>query len=515
MSARCAKPFGPELRGVLIVKAESNLKRAGYDNISFMKKYLILAFLVTTADTVFGQTPTDSIKAIIQREVAHKRSKSIIVGIIDADGRIIVSEGILSDENPAQPDSNTLYEIGSITKPFTSLLLADMSLKHQLNLNDPVSKFLPEGMKAPTRNGKEISLLTLSTHRSGMPRFPYNVDPQNLDNPYADYTVNQLYEYVSGFEPDVDIDTKWRYSNVGYGLLGNILSTVAQKDFEILVKQNICEPLHMSSTVISLTADLKSNTALGHTESGRPASFTDLGAIEGAGGLRSNVNDLLTFAAANLGLIQTDLYPAMELCHLPQIRKDGIDSYYTTMGWTFWDENGRQVVFKDGGTAGYRTFLGIDKKHKFGVVVLSNAGNSVTDIGLHILDSTYKIQPYRYQWNLLDTLRETIKTNGVAAGIELYQLLKASNNPALIFNESQLSFLGNELRRDGKIKDAIRIYELNAGEYPKSPFVYENLGETYKRYRDKKTAIIYFEKALELDPQNRHCAYILEKLKSN
>ena len=146
-----------------------------------MKKCIVINFLLIATNIAFGQIPIDSIKAIIKQEVANKRSKSIIVGIVNSNGRQIFAEGKISDSDPRLPDSNTIYEIGSITKVFTSLLLADMSLKQQLNLDDPISKFLPKRVKTPTRNGKEISLLSLSTHRSGMPRFPYNVDPKDLD----------------------------------------------------------------------------------------------------------------------------------------------------------------------------------------------------------------------------------------------------------------------------------------------------------------------------------------------
>jgi D-alanyl-D-alanine-carboxypeptidase/D-alanyl-D-alanine-endopeptidase len=390
--------------------------------------------------------------------------------------------------------------------------LADMSLKKQLDLHDPVSKFLPKNVKTPARNGKEISLLTLSTHRSGMPRFPYNVDPRNLDNPYAGYSVDQLYEYISNFEPGFDIDSKWRYSNIGYGLLGNILTIVAQKDFETLVKDEICRPLGMNSTVISLTPTQRSNIATGHAETGVPAGFTDLGAIEAGGALRSNVNNLLTFAEANLGLIKTDLLPAMKLTHVLQAKKDGNDTY-TTMGWTLSNDDGKYILFKDGGTLGYRTFIGIDKNKKIGVVVLSNSNNPVTDIGWHILDPSHKIEPYKYPWALLDTLRATVKTNGVDSGIKLYEQLKASKNAAFVFNENQLNYLGSELRRHKKLRAAIKIFNLNIKEYPESPLVYESLGETYKRHRNKKAAVKYFEKARELDPQNPHWAYILHKLK--
>ncbi len=480
-----------------------------------MKGKLIFTLLIATAHISFSQVSIDSIKAIIKQEVASKRSKSIIVGIVDANGRQIFAEGKLSDNNPVLPDGNTIYEIGSITKVFTSVLLADMHLKRQVNLNDPISKYLPKTVKSPVRNGKEISLLTLSTHRSGMPRFPYNVDPKNLDNPFVDYTLNQMYQYISDFEPDYDIDTRWRYSNTAYGLLGHILASVARKNYETLVKQTICQPLKMNRTVITLTPALRSNIAIGHTEYGKPTVFTDLPALEGAGALRSTVNDLLTFAAANLEISKTDLQPAFELTHILQAKKDGDDTY-TTMGWTLSNDNDKYHLFKDGGTAGYRTFLGIDKKNKIGIVVLSNSNNSVTDIGWHLLDFTRKILPFKYQWNLLDTLRSTIQTKGVEASIQLFYQLKTSKDPSFIFNIAQLNYLGNELRRDKKINEAIQIYELNAKEYPKSATVYDSLGETYKRNKNKKKAIESFEKASELEPQNNiRWNYVLEKLKND
>jgi len=478
-----------------------------------MKKSLATFLIAITSNVAIAQIAVDSVKAIIQREVAAKRSKSIIVGIIDANGRQIISEGRKSDNNPTLPDANTIYEIGSITKVFTSLLLADMSLKQQLSASDPISKFLPKAVKTPTRNGKAISLLNLSTHRAGFPRNADNLDPKNPDNPFADYTVGQLYEYISGFELNRDIDSRWAYSNIGYTLLGHILTLVAQRDFETLVKQTICRPLGMNSTVLALTPALRRNIAPGHTEYGKPAGEWDL-LLAGGGGLRSNVDDLLTFAAANLGFTKSDLLPAMELSHIRQAKKDGNDSYMT-MGWTLWNDNGKHILFKDGGTGGYRTFLGIDKKNKFGVVVLSNSNNLITDIGLHILDSTAKVVAYKYPWSLLDTLRATIASRGISTGIALYRQLKASKDPSFTFDERQLNYLGEELRRAKKIKDAVRIYELNVQEYPKSPLVYEALGETYKRDRNKARAIEYFEKAFELEPQNPRLAYLIKKLKSD
>ncbi|MES2779134.1 MAG: serine hydrolase [Bacteroidota bacterium] len=477
-----------------------------------MTKYLLLTYFIIITSIVYGQLPIDRIKAIIKQEVASKRSKSIIVGIIDADGRQIFAEGIISNENPTLPDANTIYEIGSITKVFTSLLLADMSLKQRVNLNDPISKFLPETVKTPTRNGKEISLLNVSANRSGLPRNAYNIDPKNPDNPFADYTTTQLYEFISTVELNRDIDSRWQYSNIGYSLLGNSLAVAGHKDFETLVNELICKPLNMNSTFFSVPPKSTLTIASGYSECGQPAGPWDF-PLAGGGGLRSNVNDMLTFAAANLGLIQTDILSAMELSHVKQGKKDGNDGY-VTMGWTLWSDDGKHILFKDGGTGGYRTFIGIDKKNKYAVVVLSNSNNSITDIGLHILDSTYNITPYKYPWGLLDTLRTTLQRKGIDESLDLYQQLKTLQPVGFVFDDRQLNHLGNELRKAKKTKAAIKVYEQNIKEYPKSAFVHESLGETYKRSKNTKMAIVYFEKALELDPQNPHLIYLIKKLKS-
>jgi CubicO group peptidase (beta-lactamase class C family) len=477
-----------------------------------MKRYLFATTLLFAHYIACSQLPADSIKAIIKREIAGKRSKSIVVGIIDASGRQIYSEGILSDQKPLRPDANTVYEIGSITKVFASVLLAEMNIKGQLNLTDPISKYLPASVKSPVRNGREITLLSLSTHRSGMPRFPYNPYPKNMDNPYADYTEVDLFAYVSHFEPEYDFDTRWRYSNVAYGLLGNILSRIAKKDFESMTRETICRPLNMPSTAIRSTKQMRANTAGGHAITGQPTVSLELGALEAAGALRSNANDLLTFAAANLGLIKTDLLAALELTHVLQAKKDGNDTY-TTMGWTLANDSGRELLFKDGGTPGYRTFLGIDKEKKIGIVVLSNTDNSVTDIGWHILDPNHKVEAYRYPWTLLDTLRITVRKRGADAALKLHDELKSANDSAHQFGEQQLDHLGHELRGGGKMADAAKILEHNAKLYPKATLVYVSLGEIYRRTGSSERATTYLEKALALEPGNEHLKRMLGSLK--
>jgi serine-type D-Ala-D-Ala carboxypeptidase/endopeptidase len=470
-------------------------------------------FIAAKKDQASNEPNITEIEKIIQQEVASNRSKSIIVGIIDARGRRFVSAGSYSDLQQLKPDANTVYEIGSIGKLFTSLVLADMALKRELQLTDPISKFLPDTVQTPTYNGKKIALLNLSTHRAGFPRMAYNVDQKNVDRPFADYNEMLLYEYLTTFRLSREIDSKWEYSNIGYGLLGHLLTRHTHKNYETLVQEHICKPLGMTRTTLDLAHTLKTNKAVGHNESGHAMAQTvSVPVMEGAGFLLSSADDLLTFAGAQLGLIESPLSEAMKLTHLPQGPKDGNDGYIT-MGWTLLRYDGQELLWKDGGTPGFRSFIGIDKKNKYAVVILSNSDNQVTDIGLHVLDTAYPFKPYRYKWDLMDTLNTCIQARGVDAGIALYKELKAASKPNFVFDPTQLLQVGNALQRAGRLADAIRIYELNVSEYPNVPPVLESLAEAQKRAGNSAGALANFEKLAAMDSQNFHWEWMIGRLR--
>jgi D-alanyl-D-alanine-carboxypeptidase/D-alanyl-D-alanine-endopeptidase len=477
-------------------------------SLQFIALLLIINFC-TKSTSVFAQTDVHNIYSIIKREVDNKRSKSIVVGVIDSNGSHIISAGVLSDKDRRLPDGNTEYEIGSITKVFTSAILADMSLKKQLNLSDPLLKYIPGYVRPIDKNVRDITLLNLATHTAGFPRFPDNVDPKDLENPFVEYTVSQLYEYISRFHPEFKPGSEYQYSNTGYALLGHVITGISGKDFETTVKEKICTPLKMTSTVIELTPSIKSNMATGHSEYGKPVANWEFPALAANGALRSNMNDMLKFAAANLGLIQSDLYPAMKLSHVQRVKK-GKDDGYVTMGWTLLNDGGKQVLWKDGSTAGYRAIVVIDKKKKKGVVILSNSLNQINDIAYHILDSTAAIKPYKYKWALLDTITTIANQKGADAAINLYHQLKKSTSDKFVFEESVLNYAGNELRKVNKTDAAIKMYKLNISEYPKSTQAYEILADLYNRTGNIKPSIKTYEELLTIDPKNPHAIWMLK-----
>lgn len=343
-----------------------------------------------------AQTPSDAdIRAILtQRIDEFHQSVGIVVGIIEPAGRRLVSYGALDKGDPRPLNGDSVFEIGSVTKVFTSLLLSDMVQRGQLALTDPIAKYLPADVKVPQQNGRQITLQDLATHTSGLPRLPTNFQPKDAANPYADYTVKQLYEFLSSYELTRDIGSQYEYSNVGGGLLGHVLTLRAGASYETLVRSRITEPLHMNDTVISLSPEQKARMAVGHDETLKPAANWDLPTLAGAGALRSTANDLLTFLAANLGYTKTPLAAPMSAM-LAVRRPSGTPGLEIALAWHILTRNGDPLIWHNGGTGGFRSFIGYDPKARTGVVVLSNTETltGVDDIGIHLLDPKSPLLP--------------------------------------------------------------------------------------------------------------------------
>jgi CubicO group peptidase (beta-lactamase class C family) len=272
---------------------------------------------------------------------------------------------------------------------FTTLLLSEMVQNGEVKLDDPAAKYLPSGDTLPERGGKQITLIDLATHTSGLPRLPGNFAPKDMGNPYADYTTDQLYSFLSHYTLTRDIGSKYEYSNLGVGLLGDLLANRSGKSYEAMVRDGITGPLGMRSTAVTLTPALQARLAVGHDATLKAVPNWDLPALEGAGALRSTGNDLLTFLGAELGYEKTPLKAAMA-AQLEPRRPTGVPGLEIALGWHVLTKIDGGLVWHNGGTGGYRSFIAFDPKTGVGVVVLSNVSDEhgVDDIGLHILAGT-------------------------------------------------------------------------------------------------------------------------------
>ncbi len=333
----------------------------------------------------------EEIREILAKRIdQQKQAVGIAVGIVTADGPRAVAYGNFAKDDGRIVDGETIFEIGSITKVFTSLVLADMVERREVTLDDPAGKYLPEHVKIPERSGKAITLLDLATHTSGLPRVPGNLKPKDPANPYADYSVEDLYQFLSGYELPRDPGSGFEYSNLGAGLLGRILANRAGTDYESLIRSRITEPLGMADTAITLSRWMKQRMATGHNAMLAPVANWDFPSLAGAGALRSSVNDMLRLLEAFLGYRESPLAPAMKAM-LEVRRPTSMPKIEIGLAWHIFGEN----VWHDGGTGGFRSFVGCDLKERIGVVVLSNAFvlGSVEDIGIHILNPKSIAEP--------------------------------------------------------------------------------------------------------------------------
>jgi serine-type D-Ala-D-Ala carboxypeptidase/endopeptidase len=354
---------------------------------------LTLAIFLPMA-LAMAQLPSDSEirQMLVDRIDAQKQAVGIVVGIVDAKGRRVVSYGSLDKDDKRPLNGDTVFEIGSMTKVFTSLILMDMVQRGEVSLDDPVAKFLPAGVKVPERGGRKITLRDLSTQTSGLPRLPDNLHPKDPRNPYADYTVEQLYQFLSGYQLTRDIGEKYEYSNLAVGLLGHALARRAGMDYEALVRARVLKPLGMNDSGVTLSPELKARLAPGHDAALKPAANWDLPTLAGAGALRSTGNDMLTFLGANLGFLKTPLAAAMA-AEVSARRPTGAPGLEIAYAWHVFTAHGKTIYWHNGGTGGYRSFMGYDPVARVGVVALSNTSTAegVDDIGHHLLDPEFPL----------------------------------------------------------------------------------------------------------------------------
>jgi D-alanyl-D-alanine-carboxypeptidase/D-alanyl-D-alanine-endopeptidase len=316
----------------------------------------------------------------------------IVVGIVEPRGRKIVSYGHFNQGDPRAVDGSTVFEIGSITKIFTALLLADFVQKREVNLSDPASNYLRAELKLPERGGKSITLLDLATHTSGLPFMPPLPDSSVIGA--AKYSAMNLYGYLANFSLPYDIGTQWDYSNLGYWLLSEVLAARGGAKYEHLLLNRVLFPLGMSNTAFVASGAMKAKFAIGHYASMQPAdSFLSLpgyAIMPAAGGLLSSVDELLTIPSIALDYRNSALAALVANCLSPR-RPTATKGIEQALGWTIIEDGSGQLVFRDGGTYGHASAMIWDPLKRVGVVVLSNHVQSVSDLAHHVLRPSFPV----------------------------------------------------------------------------------------------------------------------------
>ncbi len=452
---------------------------------------------------VFTTALKENIEARVNRDVIT----GIVVGVVTPLGMSFYSCGVKSLDTREPVDENSVFEIGSNTKTFTGILLANEVVSGCLSLDTPLQDLLPEGISAPARNGQFIELVHLANHTSSLPRVPGNFIRTNRENPYADYNEEQLYSSLEGCELPHDIGTKAVYSNYGMGLLGSVLAARNETTYEELVIRTIAGPLGMENTRMVLTPDMKANLAKGH-RFGTEVSNWDFRALAGAGAFRSTAIDMLKYLAANSGIEQSDLLPAMKLSH--EYSGSEFGDMTVGLGWVTMTVEGEDIVWHNGGTGGYMSFIGFLEDGEKGVVVLTNSSTMPDDIGIHLLNPKSELNNPKP--SIATKLNKIIERESADAAASAYAELKNGHTDEYDFGESELHKLGYRYLAIGKIEEALAVFRLNVEAFPASWNTYDSYGEALLENNEKEKAIDNYRKSIELNPDNSAGVAVLKKL---
>lgn len=475
-----------------------------------MKIYIFTFITIfTLVSTICNSqvTISEEIKKNIKARTENGINTGIVVGVITPDGVIYFSSGVKSLKTNEPVDHNSVFEIGSISKTFTGILLADMVIKNDLKLNTSVQTLLPLGVACPTYKSDSIKLINLSNHTSSLPRLPDNFRPSNDGNPYADYTEKQLYDFLNGYKLNRDIGSQYEYSNYAQGLLGYILASKKNISYEELLLEVITKPLGIENTRITLTSNMKNALALGHSE-GIEVENWDIPTLAGAGAIRSTTVDMIKYLTANMGLEKSNLYPAMQLSHKNTFELDSNMS--VGLGWHIKKLDGKEYVWHNGGTGGYRSFTGFSKDGNIGVVVLTNSTEGVDDIGFHLLNPIAILQNPKP--SIAIKIKQNLEQEGAEKSIKTYWDLKKNQEKEFDFSEEKLNILGYYYLKIEDIKKAISIFELNTEAYPKSSNVYNSYAEALIKNNENEKAIINLKKSIELNPGNYESIRMLKEI---
>jgi D-alanyl-D-alanine-carboxypeptidase/D-alanyl-D-alanine-endopeptidase len=349
-------------------------------------------------DPVMPPVKVENLEAVLDRDLAETLKSGELAPTTHGGVTIgVLSHGVqrIFSYGTAKPDS--VFEIGSVTKSFTGLLLAQMTQQGLVKLDEPVRELLPPGSVAKPLWGAEITLLDLSDQHSGLPRMPDNFHPADPANPYADYDATALYQWIGKQSVALPSDAPFGYSNVGVGLLGQALANRAGMSYADLLREQITAPLGMSDTAIDLTPEMKERFIAGYTGKHLPAKAWASNALVGAGGIRSTAADMLTYLKAQLhpgalpqsvlGSAPGKTLPAAIAASQKIHGGAGLSGMHIALNWFY--EDGTGNYWHNGATGGYSSYAMFNPKEDLALIVLSNTspgpkGSFADELEMHI-----------------------------------------------------------------------------------------------------------------------------------
>jgi serine-type D-Ala-D-Ala carboxypeptidase/endopeptidase len=359
---------------------------------------IVLALMGGVPALAATTLPEAVIDAYMNKQLAENHYPSLSVGVVD-DGKLVFAKacGLADRETKREATPETLYYIGSVTKAFTATLMVQLRDEGKLRLDDPIAQYLPESVKLPTdpRGAPAITFRHLATHTSGLPRLPVNLKPEGEDA-YNAYSLESLFAGLNK-TPLIDpIGAKYSYSNLGVGLLGQILARISGDTYENLLTKRLLNPLEMRDTVFTMSTEQRARFALGYKGDPQTKAVEwRLGSLTPAGGLVSSVPDLAKFLALQMRAGTAGVAPVsggtLRELHTPQRLADRQWNMAIGLGWHIIRDAGLgEIVWHNGGVAGHYSYFGFLPGRKIGVIVLGNRDRQVDEIGDWLLHMVAK-----------------------------------------------------------------------------------------------------------------------------
>jgi len=376
--------------------------------ISAMAIYFIVSTLTSSITT----------KQMIQRLaenqiIEQKQGVGAAIAIIENGKVEQLFIGSTQFQGDVAINNQQLFEIGSITKTFTALALADMVNKGLMDLNAPAQNYLPKEIKLPSKDGKQITILDLATHNSGLPRMPSNFEGMDPQDPYRDYDAKRMVDFLNNHQLSRAPGDAREYSNLGFGLLGHILSLVDGKPYQQVIQDRVLKPLALNETYIKVPKELEKSYIDGHNHMSVTAEHWSFDALAGAGAIKSNLNDMIKYLQANM---QAKPSKAIALSHKARV---DFGNPMTDIGlsWIISKHKNGAYTWHNGGTAGFKAFIGFDKAAQKGIVVLANSFYDLENIARAFLTGELS-----EQYSLLDAKPVDLSSAQLERLVGQYQL---------------------------------------------------------------------------------------------
>lgn len=326
------------------------------------------------------------IDSLAKTYVKAQHAQSLSIALFHKNSYKTFFYGETEVGNQTLPNEENLYEIGSLTKLFTATLLAELANRKTINLDGSIAKYLPDSVGSNPAI-KAITFKTLANHTSGLPRLPDNwntAEQFDKNDPYANYTKEDLYSFLKNFKSDTEAGEVYGYSNLGYGLLGELITTITGKPYIEYLQEVIFTPLALQNTTDKVDAANLAQLGKVYNEKGQEVPVWGWQSMLAAGGLKSNVRDLMVFALEQFKMTETDLQYAMALTR--QFTAFGPNAVDVGLGWHMSMLDGLIYFHHTGGTGGSSSYIAISPDSKTALVVLSNSAISVADMSAELME---------------------------------------------------------------------------------------------------------------------------------